>query len=292
MTFSWKMKQNNKMTVTMFSPDNFIQRSKPQKITTTTPQIVISQENTSLSSKYNVPPSPQHQGSSNGIDLWEFHSESYPRANKKNPPPLSKMISAPGNLQQFTYGGVKGEMNISEFQANSKTQTSDNSSYYSSPSQKRQRNTRGSSIKKNCPPPPLKTQVSSPSVVSLVSPISRLSISKKSKTSRPYKLTKKLGSTSDLMKMSATNSPQISIGQRDHKQFQPPPLLSRNSESSIPGLLNVRKNTDNVLPSVHDLVNGSPSNSPYSSCNESSDQEMREMENRTSRMSIQNLIGP
>merc|ERR1712100_577410 len=201
------------------------------------------------------------------------------------------MISAPGNLQQFTYGGVKGEMNISEFQANSKTQTSDNSSYYSSPSQKRQRNTRGSSIKKNCPPPPLKTQVSSPSVVSLVSP-SRLSISKKSKTSRPYKLTKKLGSTSDLMKMSATNSPQISIGQRDHKQFQPPPLLSRNSESSIPGLLNVRKNTDNVLPSVHDLVNGSPSNSPYSSCNESSDQEMREMENRTSRMSIQNLIGP
>lgn len=295
MTFNWKMKQNHKMTVTMFSPDNFKQRSKPQKITTTTPQIVISQDQSPISSpQYNIPsPSNIPTSPATGIpsgDIWEFHSE-FPKNSKKIPPPLSKMTSAPGNLQQFTYSGTKNQTNISEFQYQTTTSGNNQSSFLSnthttsSPTCRRNRvanhRKRNSDIA-----PPLKTQISTPSIVSLVSPISRLSITRKTKTQRPL-LTKKLASTSDLMKMSSTDKHK-----ETPKQFKPPPLLSRNSESSIPCLLNINtERGSSVLPSVQDMVSGSPSNSPYNSCNES-DQEMRDVETRTGRMSIQSLIDP
>jgi len=51
MTFNWKMKQNNKMTVIMFSPDNFKNSVKPQRIVakTQTPTILINQNSNSPS---------------------------------------------------------------------------------------------------------------------------------------------------------------------------------------------------------------------------------------------------
>lgn len=75
MTFNWKLKQNNKLTVTMLSPDSF--DNKNQKNT----------PNTLNSSK----------------EVWQFHVESFrePQAQvQKSPvPPFLRMPSAPGHLQ-------------------------------------------------------------------------------------------------------------------------------------------------------------------------------------------------
>ena len=265
MTFNWKMKQNHRMTVTMFSPDSFKMSLKPQKTVTTTqtqsttPKIVITEEDKPHNNQISM---------AEMQDNWEFHSENPRRVTKNGtqPPPLEKMISAPGNLQQFITKASEKQQSIKQFQPNA-------SGAATGQFQNRRRRNRTSS---NNIPPSLQTQISTPSMVSLVSPINR-SKQRTAKTQRPFlRNTKKLASTSDLKATKVIDN-----------NYKPPPLISRNSESS---LMNSR-----TLPSLNAMVSGSPADSPnsspYNSCNES-DQEMRDVERQTSKMSIQHLLVP
>jgi len=268
MTFNWKMKQNHRMTVTMFSPDSFKMNHKPQKTVTTTqaqqpPKIIITQEPNLQ---------PQKQPINEMQDCWEFHTENPRRVTKTGvqPPPLEKMTSAPGNLQQFITQASMGKQSIKQFHVN----PSPNGQF----SNRNRRRTRTSS---NVMPPSLQTQASAPSMTALVSPINR-NKQRKTKATRPnLQNTKKLASTSDL-KSKLINS-----------SYKPPPLITRNSEGNLPGIR--RLNDSRTLPSLNALVSGSPADSPNSSpnssCNES-DQEMRDVEKQTSKMSIQNLLVP
>jgi len=263
MTFNWKMKPNNKLTVTMFSPDNFKNSVKPQKVVSSTiPSISIqnydSKQNVGLTS-YTKPGTPAVSSKNSN---WEFHSDGpqlRPRA-----PPLKKLISAPGNLQQYTQSGTMNSVNINQFHHHNQKTT------------KARHRVRAKKLSGRFPPL-ITSQNSSPEMLSLVSPIARKNITRKTKPQRALLTKSKLPSTSDLYQAPQSGS--------NRKLFVPPPLLSTNSDSSLFG--------SSPLPSLQAMVSGSPSNSPgntspYSSC---SDQEMCDVEKQTSKMSIQNLIG-
>merc|ERR1712137_10883 len=319
MTFNWKVKQQHKMVLTMFSPDNFHNSTKPQKtITTTTPRHLAPRQNPSITvtresmvgsptpSFPQVPPSP----SPSHLDKWEFHSENFgqpslaPRSSR-TPPPLEKMISAPGNLQQFTHRGDKAQFSIHHFQAPPLsptpgtpppgTSSNDSSPREYSPPTVPARDSRRTK-RESFQPPTLRTQASTPSHIHfLASPGISRNIKKKTIKPRPFlNQTKKLPSTSDLplsFVRSSERSPEYK-GEQQTRPFRPPPLLSRNSESMIE-VQRVQSPSSLALPSLSCVVSGSPvespNDSPYSSCNES-DQEMREVERKTSKMSIKHLI--
>jgi len=301
MTFSWKMKQNNKLTVTMFSPENFKNREKPQKFTTNTntPSSSTIQHNKSNTNSNNSFTSFNQQ--KNPLNsAWEFHSEVPNSSKRQGTPPLKKLISAPGNLQKYSNPQSNNGLgtNINQFYHNSNTLKQQN---IKQQQQQQPLMSNHSTIHKTCSRRTysdnhfLQTQASTPSTLSLVTPITRKNLQRnkrKTKTQRPFlKSTKKLPSASDLFQNNNST----------RKTFVPPPLLSTNSESSI-------FNTPQTqLPSLYAMVSGSPSHSPvhspmqspmYSpqtspnnSCNDS-DQEMTDVERQTSKMSIQNLLGP
>lgn len=282
MLFNWKMKPNNKMTVTMFSPDNFKMSTKPQKVVTTTgaPKAVITQES---------PPKPTIS------NTWEFYNEAESKKPKNQVPPLEKMISAPGNLQQFITQ-AKNEQNIKQFHVNPpQSNTTTTTTGVKFPKSRRHR-TR--IIKPSGDLPTFQSQNSTPAMLSLVPPINR-NRQRKTKPPRPYlNSTKKLASASDLSEMirlqstskEEINKPREIIQQQQTqpptKTFQPPPLMSRYSESSLP----VFRNGPSILPSLKEMVSGSPIESPGTSPY-SSDQEMRDVERQTGKMSINNLLG-
>lgn len=300
----------------MFSPDNFHDGavSKPQKTVTTTtprhltprpsPSITVTRESGGPGSP--TPSFPQHPPTSPSLDKWEFHAENFghtgslaPRSTR-TPPPLERMISAPGNLQQFTHRGDKAQFSIQHFQVPSPTHTTPaTSSNESSPREySPPAVTRDSRRTKREPfqPPALRTQASTPSHIHFLgAPAPAISRNIKKKTIKPRTFlnqTKKLPSTSDLP-LSFVRSNDRSPEYSGERHFRPPPLQSRHSESmlEIPRLHSPISGL--ALPSLSCMVSGSPvespNDSPYSSCNES-DQEMREVERKTSKMSIKHLI--
>ena len=278
MTFNWKMKQNNKMTVIMFSPDNFKNSVKPQRIVakTQTPTILINQNSN--------PPSEVP-----GTGSWEL-TPSTQKPKSHIPPPFEKMISAPGNLQQFVTQSKpnqpQAKQNINQFVMESLKP----SNIQSQPSTNVRRHRRSASGNKELPPP-FVSQRSTPSMLSLVSPINRNRQRAKAKLNH----TKKQASTSDLNEL-LYRSRNVPNTDGNVRKFTPPPLISRNSESS---LLNAVQNQQfnqkqNTLPSLFAMVSGSPSNSPIQNLNyqkSDSDTEMCDVERQTSKMSISNLIG-
>ena len=334
MLFNWKVRQNHKLTLTIFSPDNFqSEGTKPQKTTTTLPTTSFPVINLTKAQPRNttfqIPPPP---ASDKGGSAWEFHQE-YPTTQKKVPPPFERMTSAPGDLQKYTLASISSEQskNAGMMEINNRRQPPlaptppptnlPKLAPDSSPNARNRR--RMCSPGNEFVPPKLVSQGSAPCVLSsptLVSPIARKVVQTRPKPKRPFlKDTNKLASAPDLhnyvhqrsqlsTQISSTTSsttPSTSSSAQQRPKFIPPPLLSRNSESSLPALLDVVKQEvdfsrnqpfNNILPSLQSMNLSSPiyRGSPMQS--DSSDSEDTEMAfaapepDVNCKMSITNLI--
>jgi len=302
MTFNWKMRQNHKLTLTMFSPDTFQTSSKPQKTTTTTSQLT-----TPLSGGtpqgFNTP-------MQNNTSPWSFHSEFPDPAVKKKPPPLERMTSAPGDLEKYTLmsdvrttnvvpqpaSQVIPQQNSPVLDANQQRAKFRSQAHFE-PYPRSTRNRRVPS--RGVPPPMLKQQDSAPSLIQ--SPIQHSQHQNQRKSNRAIPPTlralNKLSSAPNLFDYPGqpTTSPihRSPMNTTDTKpHFIKPPLLSRNSEGALPTISKIQlgDHLNNTLPPLHSASNMPGLRGSQIITSSDSDTEMTEVEQRTSKMSIQNLI--